>query len=232
MEKTELIEPEELACRALFARRWTGSTKETTSAGESEEFEGDNDLDQYNVVIETPPNLIPGFKAAGPIAWEESYVLEVGELFEYYWPFVSSQGLMCIVPEYLMYKVQEGYRVSRSDEAAIGFETPGQLIALPARFPYQIPLSGELAQFCSTHHLLIALQESVQLIKACFPSIRNLELGLEQDPETAEEWLVIEIEVAGEIEEILERYDRYTEAWVKLASWPERDKVRLSYNII
>lgn len=57
-------------------------------------------------------------------------------------------------------------------------------------------------------------------------------MAAEEDPETGERWLLIAVTVFGEVGEILEQYERYTEQWVDAVSWPERDKIRLSFNII
>jgi len=59
-----------------------------------------------------------------------------------------------------------------------------------------------------------------------------VELQPEKDRDRGDEWLVLDFEIAGEIDEILERYDKYIDIWVKLAPWPEREKIRLSYNIV
>jgi hypothetical protein len=57
-------------------------------------------------------------------------------------------------------------------------------------------------------------------------------MAVEEDPETGERWLLIAITVYGEVGEILEQYERYTEQWIAAVPWPERDKIRLSFNII
>lgn len=93
-------------------------------------------------------------------------------------------------------------------------------------------VSAELLDFCSRQGLLPYLPVSVELAKACFSSIQDLHLQQEHDPETGEEWLVIDIVIRGDEEQILNAYDRYTDLWVSAVPWPERNKIRLSYNII
>ena len=75
------------------------------------------------------------------------------------------------------------------------------------------------------------LQTAFDIIYQSFPLIRKLRLLQEQDPETDEEWLLIDITVDGEIEEILDSYDDYVKKWVSLVPSSVRENIRLSYNI-
>jgi len=75
------------------------------------------------------------------------------------------------------------------------------------------------------------LQTAFNIIYQRFPSIRDLRLLQEQDPETDEEWLLIDITVDGEIEEILDGYDGYVKKWVSSVPSSVRENIRLSYNI-
>ena len=43
---------------------------------------------------------------------------------------------------------------------------------------------------------------------------------------------VINVNVQGEIDTILEEYNRYTEKLISLVPWPQRDNLRLAYNLI
>ncbi len=75
------------------------------------------------------------------------------------------------------------------------------------------------------------LQTAFDIIYQSFPLIRKLRLLQEQDPETDEEWLLIDITVDGEIEEILDSYDDYVKKWVSSVPSSVRENIRLSYNI-
>ncbi len=96
----------------------------------------------------------------------------------------------------------------------------------------QAQLSDELTNFCSEHGLLSYIPVAMELIERCFPSLQELHLLHEQDPETDEEWLVLDITLQGDEKQILEAYDRYTDSWVVAVPWPAQQKVRLSYNIV
>jgi len=75
------------------------------------------------------------------------------------------------------------------------------------------------------------LQKAFDIIYQSFPLIRELRLLQEQDPETDEKWLLIDITVDGEIEEILDSYDDYVKKWVSSVPSSVRENIRLSYNI-
>jgi hypothetical protein len=92
--------------------------------------------------------------------------------------------------------------------------------------------SADLLDFCSQQGTLPHLSVALDLIEACFSSIQNLCLQPEQDPETGEEWLVLDITIQGDEEQILDAYSRYTDRWISTVPWPERNKIRLAYNII
>jgi hypothetical protein len=86
--------------------------------------------------------------------------------------------------------------------------------------------------YCLRYGLWQYLLTATTLIGQCFPSIHACRLRLEQEPETGEEWLVIEITLQEDVDEVLSSYDAYTDRWVTQVPWPERDKIRLVYNVL
>lgn len=99
------------------------------------------------------------------------------------------------------------------------------------RFPKGI-LTPEIIDFSTRQGIEDYLKVGITLVQGCFSPIRNIDLQLEEDPETGEEWVIINVTVQGEVGEVLDDYERYTEEWVTSVPWPEREKVCLSYNII
>jgi hypothetical protein len=93
-------------------------------------------------------------------------------------------------------------------------------------------LPADLLHFCSQQGVLPPLSVALALIEQCFPSLRELHLQPEHDPETGEEWLGLEITLQDQEDQVLAAYDQYTSQWVATVPWPERQKVRLSYNIL
>lgn len=235
MEKNTLIESTELVCKALLPKKWEGSVGVATTSIGLEDFERDTELEQNEdtYLTHSSQGVSLGLEVAGSLAGERSYVMELSEWVGYYWPFVRNRGLVWLIPETIKNNIHEGYSVYPAKDIArthLGAE-PGRLIAFSTASPYEIPLSEELFSFCFRHNMLGSLQVSVRLIRTCFPSVREVRLQPERDPDTGEEWLVLDFGIVGEIEEILDRYDKYTDLWVKSVPWPEREKIRLSYNI-
>ena len=235
MEKNTLIESTELVCKALLPKKWEGSVGVATTSIGLEDFERYTELEQNEDIYLTHSSqgVSLGLEVAGSLAGERSYVMELSEWVGYYWPFVRNRGLVWLIPETIKNNIHEGYSVYPAKDIArihLGAE-PGRLIAFSTGSPYEIPLSEELFSFCFRHNMLGSLQVSVRLIRTCFPSVREVRLQPERDPDTGEEWLVLDFGIVGEIEEILDRYDKYTDLWVKSVPWPEREKIRLSYNI-
>ena len=46
-------------------------------------------------------------------------------------------------------------------------------------------------------------------------------MEIEEDPETGEEWLSINVTVAGIIEEVLASYEQYTRQLISRVPWPQ-----------
>ena len=86
--------------------------------------------------------------------------------------------------------------------------------------------------FCTTEGILNYVSVATEIIEQSFQQIDKIGMAVEEDPETGERWLLLAIRVYGEVGEILEQYERYTEQWVASVPWPERDKIRLSFDII
>ena len=92
-------------------------------------------------------------------------------------------------------------------------------------------LTPEVRDFCAQQGILKYVPTAIDLAKQHFSSIQDIYLRLEDDPEAGEEWLMIDVTVHGEVDEVVKSHNDYIADWVSLVPWPERDKVRLSYNI-
>jgi hypothetical protein len=93
-------------------------------------------------------------------------------------------------------------------------------------------LSREVEAFCSRQGIRKYVTVVSDLLNQCFSGIRGVNSEVLQDPETEDQLLVIHVEVKGEIEAVLDMYDKYTEEWVSRVPWPERSKISLSYIVI
>lgn len=123
------------------------------------------------------------------------------------------------------------YNISSSDQVEdylqFSFQEAGGIrqTSIPA-------LPPEVRPFCLKEGILNYVPVATDIIEKSFQQIDKIGMAVEEDPETGERWLLIAITVYGEVGEILEQYDRYTEQWVDAVPWPGRDKIRLSFNII
>jgi hypothetical protein len=93
-------------------------------------------------------------------------------------------------------------------------------------------LSQDILRFCVKHRILRYLFITLDIIGQIFSQVEKLSMEQEQDHETDEEWLMIDLTVYGEVDEILEKYNKYTDQIISSIPWPERSKIRLSYNIL
>ncbi len=92
--------------------------------------------------------------------------------------------------------------------------------------------SPDVLHFCARLGIMQYLSVAVALAQKCFPLTQELKLQPEEDPETGEEWLRLDVVIQGEIDKGLNNYDSYTDLWVASVPWPARDKIRLSYTIL
>ena len=71
--------------------------------------------------------------------------------------------------------------------------------------------SAEAARFCDRNHLRATLEGAVRLAAESFHPLDELKVELESDPETGEEYLVIDVVARGTLDSVLEQHQRYTE---------------------
>jgi len=93
-------------------------------------------------------------------------------------------------------------------------------------------VTDEILRFCYNHEIVKYLRPVISLIEECFSSFYEPYLEIEEDPESDREWITFGINIKGEVKEGLEHYNNYVTQFVSKVPWPEREKFRLSYNII
>jgi hypothetical protein len=94
----------------------------------------------------------------------------------------------------------------------------------------QIP--SNVLYFCYQERILRHVPVAVEIIEKSFSTVTGLQMDLEEDLETGEEWLELKLSVKGEVNEVLEDYDKYTELLVSSIPSSARYNMRLSYNIV
>jgi hypothetical protein len=124
------------------------------------------------------------------------------------------------------------FDITSSDpvEDFLRVELPIEFLKIPSKFLPQI--TPEIIEFCSRERVTSYLPTAVNSVERNFPTISELKIEVEQDPETEDEWLVLNVTIRGEVDEVLNNYDKYINYWVSSVPWPERQKIRLLYNII
>ena len=95
---------------------------------------------------------------------------------------------------------------------------------------YYVP--SEIQKVCIDLGIEKYLIKAIDLIKKHFPTFLDINISLEKDREIDEEWIALDVTIEGEIEEVLDKYDKYTENLVYEIPWPERDRIRFIYNIV
>ena len=93
-------------------------------------------------------------------------------------------------------------------------------------------LSDEVLFFCSRWQIFHMFHQALRLAQQAFHDLRSIEVQVEGDPESEEEWLVILVKLHCEIEAVLTMYDIYTKGLVRTVPWPARDKIRLVYDLV
>lgn len=93
-------------------------------------------------------------------------------------------------------------------------------------------LSDKVISFCSRWQLFNHFQRALRLAQHSFLDLKNIGVEIENDPESEDEWLVIVVQVHGEIGKVLDMYDTYTKKFVQVVPWPAADKIRLIYDFV
>jgi len=96
----------------------------------------------------------------------------------------------------------------------------------------EINHTNEAILFCAEHTLIKYLGLAEKLIKENFPIVRKISFSVEYDPEISDQWVIADIEVFGEIDQVIAWEDEFVKEWVATVPYPERNMIRLSCDII
>ena len=96
----------------------------------------------------------------------------------------------------------------------------------------EINHTNEAILFCAEHTLIKYLGLAEKLIKEHFTTVRKISFSVEYDPEISDQWVIADIEVYGEIDQVIAWEDEFVKEWVVTVSYPERNMIRLSCDII
>ena len=93
-------------------------------------------------------------------------------------------------------------------------------------------LSIETLSYCHQERILSYLFDVLNIIQETFIESHGMSCHIEDDPETGETWLTVEIKISSESDKVLAAYDNYTKTMISSIPWPERSYFRLSLDIL
>lgn len=85
--------------------------------------------------------------------------------------------------------------------------------------------------FCSQHNLLEDVGRAVTMIKKSLQP-RQLRVVIEGDPEGSGEWLVLEADMQGSVDEVLASYHHFKEQWLAEVPPVSRNLMRILVNVL
>lgn len=103
---------------------------------------------------------------------------------------------------------------------------------LSAERMVEVKHDDEAILFCVDQSLIKYLGLAEGLIKKHFNTVHKITFSLEYDPETSEKWVIVDAEISGEIDQVIEWEDNFVRDWVTSVPYPQREKIRLSCDII
>ena len=69
------------------------------------------------------------------------------------------------------------------------------------------------------------------LAAASFPGLREAAFATAEDPEVGDRWIAFEVLLRGDTAAVLDQLDAFTDSWIARVPWPQRDAVRLRYQL-
>jgi len=96
----------------------------------------------------------------------------------------------------------------------------------------EVDYSKETLLFCANESLIKFLGLFEKLIKQHFLTVNSINFTVEYDPELGEKWVSADTKISGEIDQVIKWEDSFIKDWVSVAPYPEREKIRLSCDII
>jgi hypothetical protein len=90
-------------------------------------------------------------------------------------------------------------------------------------------LPADVREFVAAHHLTPLVLLSLRLAHENFEPIKRTRVELQDDPETGERRVLVELTVGADESAVLAMKKSYARAWVAAAPPVARDRVRLLY---
>ncbi|HYA40556.1 MAG TPA: hypothetical protein VEF34_04605 [Syntrophobacteraceae bacterium] len=235
MEEAELSEVQQLGYKALIAEKILQYERMTAISQNLEDESPRIDIRDFSgsPIPQSRPYLSTGYWISGQSVSENAYEVEFDEFIAYYRRLAGKHGVR--------FKIDKPSisASSRPDQVAVTsvahppafYSDPGLVLYLVSTPPYAINLPAQLLDFSNQYGLHQCIDTAIRLVAKCFANLKTAFLKMECEPEGNEEWLTLEIVVQDSVENVFSAYNKFTELWVSLSPWPQRDKIRLAFDI-
>ena len=92
--------------------------------------------------------------------------------------------------------------------------------------------STEVQAFCEKHKIASYLAQAISLARQCFSNVDSLDVEMERDPETGDEWIVLRVAIRMAEVDAASARKRFSVEWVASVPWPQRHLICLSCHIL
>lgn len=130
------------------------------------------------------------------------------------------------------YLKENSKRINQTQRQLAPLIPPIAAEPIPAEPIVKVNIMREALLFCANELIIKLLGLSERLIKSNFPTLNSINFTVEHDPELKEKWISADIEVSGEIEQVIKWEDAFVKDWVSRVPYPKRNKIRLSCDIV
>src|SRR5688572_20542065 len=89
----------------------------------------------------------------------------------------------------------------------------------------------EVLAFCQEHGLSEKLQLAVERVTQAFPDAQRMTVAVEQDAESGHRWILIDVIVAGPVNEIHLRHQKCDDELGRLLRWPASALIHTTYTL-
>lgn len=103
---------------------------------------------------------------------------------------------------------------------------------LSPEWTVEVKHDDEAIVYCANQRLIQYLAFAEDLIRKHFHSVDRISSSIEYNPETNDKWVSIDVEVTGDMNQVIEWEGSFVKEWVASVPYPERNKIRLSCDII
>ena len=94
-----------------------------------------------------------------------------------------------------------------------------------------IAIPQEVLRYCESWGLMADLHTGFRIAEEAYSPASNWKIAIEPDPEIDDEYVVIDVTIVGELEEILRKQNAFSRRWSCEASVEGMWRIRVQWNI-